>query len=560
MITVKEINKSYGTQAVLTDVSFSIGAGQKVALVGANGVGKSTLLRLIAGLELADSGVVEVLRGACLGYLPQDADASDTETIEAYLRRTSGIALIEERMKTLQKKLTDPRSQEEYSGLEEQYVRMDGYAFSHRMGAVLGGFGLADISPSRSLATLSGGERSKVALSAILLKGVDVLLLDEPTNNLDLPALIWLEEFLRESKATCVIVSHDRRFLDRIVSKVFEIDWHSRQVVVHRGGYSDYLEFKAKELRRMKAAYAAQQDEIKRLEQTVHEKKRWAGSGAKQKVTDNDKFLQGVMRDRAAKSAKRAKAVESRLEQMEKIEKPRERPPLEIPLEPQRGVAAQGIRLEKVVAGYDGFRIGPITLDIPYGSRMGIMGVNGSGKSTLLKTITGELEPCAGKIVVGSSLIIGNLMQSHEDLGRATTLAQYLMDEAGAEGLSEQKMYFLLRRFGFESEEARKPIRNLSPGGRARLIVAGFALRGANVLVLDEPTNHLDIEAIEALEEVLETYTGSVILVSHDRYFLERAHLTETLVMEKGNLRRMPSYESYVTAATAEAKKLLKLL
>jgi ATPase subunit of ABC transporter with duplicated ATPase domains len=405
---------------------------------------------------------------------------------------------------------------------------------------------------------LSGGQKSKVALGGILLKGVDVLLLDEPTNNLDLSALIWLENFLLKSEATCLIVSHDRRFLDNIISKVFEIEWFSRKLKIYSGGYSDYLELKEQEIRRQKELHRLQQEKIKRLEESARVQREWASRGARQTVSDKDKMIRGARRDRATKSAARSKAIERRLGQMKKVKKPRERPPLIVSLQAQENKAKQFIRLENVTGGYNSnFHIGPINLDISYGSRIGILGANGSGKSTLLKLITRELQPERGRIVIGSSLVIGNLMQEHENLPREYTLFQFFRERTK---LDKTEIYRLLDHFHFEADEVDKKISQLSPGGRARLLLAFFSAISANVLVLDEPTNHLDLEAIEALEEVLVNYAGTVLLVSHDRYLLEQAQLTHVFLLSEGILKTVQSYDVYLASVMTVAKRLLKQL
>jgi len=558
MITVKNISKTYGSSLILSDISFSLKDREKAALVGQNGVGKSTLLKIIAGIEKPDSGTVEFPRNTCIGYLPQEIEVSEYETIEEYLKRFSGLKELEEKMQKLENDLTNPKNLSEYSELQNLYIHLGGYEFQHRIEVILKGFGLIDIPLDTVLKKLSGGQKKKVVLAGILLKGVDVLLLDEPTNDLDLPAIIWLENFILNSKASCLIVSHDRRFLDKVTSRVFEIDWFSRKIITYTGSYSDYLKVKEKQLEEQKKLYSLQQEEIKRLKETARQKKEWAKRGAYQEVSDNDKYSRGVQRDRAAKSSKAAKLIEKRLEQMQKIEKPQERQPLIIPLKTLKDENKAYIRLKEVVAGYkNGFKTEPINLEIEYGSRIGILGINGSGKSTLLKTITGELQPLEGELVLSPSIIFGNLMQEHENLPRDFSLFQFIKEKAG---LNDEQIYSLLRKFNFSPQEISKKIKNISPGERARLLLAYFAAIGANVLVLDEPSNHLDVEAIEALKEALKTYTGTVILVSHDRYFIEQAELTCLYVLEKGKLKFVPNYQDYLAKITNEAKLKLSQL
>jgi len=558
MIKVKNLQKSYGSLIVLSDVSFSIGRGQKVALVGQNGTGKTTLLKILAGLEETDAGRIDIASNACVGYLPQDTSLSGNEPIMDYLKQVSGIDELEKEIEKVSSELSDPKKARHYNEIHDKYERLDGYSFSHKAKVILSGFGLEDIELDRSLSNLSSGQKGKVALAGILLKGVDLLLLDEPTNNLDLPALIWLEDFLQKSEAACVIISHDRRFLDRVVKKIFELDWHTHTLTVTRGTYSDYLEMVVKQIAGQKEEFRLQQKEIERLNEQMYEKKADATHGSHWSPSDNDKFLKGFKRERAAKSLKAAKAIEKRIEQMNKIEKPLEKKTFEIPLEAEINPGALDVRLSDVVAGYPGaFNIGPLSFEIRYGNRVGIMGFNGTGKSTLLKTITGRMVPLSGEIEIGSGIRIGNMMQEHETLPRGCTLLEFLSERAN---LSHQDSYSKLSKFGFDERQTKLPISTLSPGGRARLLLALFSAQSVNMLVLDEPTNHLDLEALEALEEMLKAYRGTVLLVSHDRYFLEKALLDTTYVLSDGVLTRISDYKTYVKSAEERAQKLIKLL
>lgn len=558
MIKVQKIQKSYGSLAVLSDVSFSLGQGQKVALVGNNGTGKTTLLKILAGLENQDSGNVDISKDVCVGYLPQDTSLSGDESIVNYLKRVSGIDALEKEIESLSADLSDPQKVKHYDEIRSKYEHLDGYSFVHKAKVMLSGFGLDNVGLDCQVSNLSSGQKNKVTLAGILLKGIDLLLLDEPTNNMDIPALVWLEDFLQKSEAVCIVVSHDRRFLDKVAKKVFEIDWHTRSLTVTRGIYSDYLEMVAKRVAGQKKEYRLQQEEIGRLNEQAREKRVDSTMGSRWTPNDNDKFLKGFKRDRAGKSSKVAKSIEKRVEQMDKIEKPIERKPFEIPLRAKADSGTLNVRLIDVVAGYSGsFSIGPLSFELRYGDRVGVMGLNGTGKSTLLKTITGQIVPISGKIEIGSGIRFGNMMQEHETLPRECTLLDFL---SGRVCSDQQDSYSKLSKFGFNERQVKLPISTLSPGGRARLLLALFSAQSVNTLVLDEPTNHLDIEALDALEETLKTYQGTVILVSHDRYFLERALLDVTYVLSEGNLIKIPDYKTYVELAEKKAKKLVNLL
>ncbi len=558
MLQAKHIQKSYGSLTVLADVSFSLAKGQKVALVGDNGTGKTTILKIIAGLIEPDAGVIELGKNACIGYLPQDTSLSGDETIRAYLRRIAGIDELEQKLEALTSQLEERVKSDEYAEAHEQYERLDGYAFERRIKVMLAGIGLENVGVDHRLSDLSSGQKSKVALAGILLKGVDLLLLDEPTNNLDLPALIWLEDFLRKSSAACIVISHDRRFLDRVVRKIFELDRRLRALNISGGTYSDYLVMVTKRIARQKEAYRLQQEEIERLSEQAQQQRAASAKGSNWQGSDNDKFLRGFKRDRAGRSSRMAKNIEKRIDQMDKVEKPIERDPFEIHLAAEVGAGTLDIRLTDVVSGYSGgFTIGPVSFEARFGSRVGFMGLNGTGKSTLLKTITGQLVARSGTIEIGSGIKIGNMMQEHESLPRDRTLLEFLKGRAG---LKDNETYNLLVKFGFDESQAKQPISTLSPGGRARLLLALFSAQSVNVLVLDEPTNHLDLEALAALEEAIETYRGTILLVSHDRYFLEKARLDLTYTLSEGVLIRIPDYTAYVKSAEEKAQKLLKLL
>lgn len=544
-IKAEKVHKSYGTITVLDEVSFSLGKGEKIGLIGYNGTGKTTLLKIIAGLIEPDGGEIIKRKDCVVGYMPQDTSISSAETIKEYLKRISGIAELEER---------SPLSPEAMN----EYERRDGYSFDHRMAAMLSGFGIDKDQHDKTINSLSSGQKSKVFMIGVLLSDPDVFLLDEPTNNLDLPALIWLEDFLSRTDAAALIVSHDRLFLDRVVKKIFEIDWHTRSLNITRGRYSDYLERKEKDRARQLAQHEAQQEEIGRLTEQARKKKAEAAQGSHFVGSDNDKFLRGFKRDRAGKSGKDAKAIEKRIEQMEVIEKPLERDVFRIPLDTDRPEGKKDISLRELVVGYPGnFQVGPLSATIPYGSKVVILGPNGSGKSTLLKTIGGTLSPIEGAVDIGRSLVIGNLMQEHDTLPRNKSIKEILIEKAG---VSRERAFALATKFGFKAAEIEKVAGDLSPGGRARLLFAVLSSMSANTLLLDEPTNHLDLEALEALEEALSHYEGTVIVVSHDRYFLNKLHPTDTYLISSGKLTKQNSFEAYEAMAEKEAARLINML
>lgn len=531
MIKVKNISKNYGTLVALNKVSFALENGGKAALVGSNGSGKTTLLKILAGIEEYDSGSIEYSTGIQIGYLSQDTSLAEEKTIRSHIQSVFDLSLRSENKKNK-------------------------YDFEHRMKAVLAGFGLNHISLDRKLSSLSSGQKTKIAFAGLLLKNASLLLLDEPTNNLDIPALVWLEDFLKKSQTTCIIVSHDKHFLDKVTDRVFELDWINHTITAERGSYSFYLERRLKSIKRQKEMYLAQQKEIKRLTREAKRRKEKSAEGARWTGSDNDKFLRGFKREQAGKSARGAKVLEKRIEQMEKIEKPVEKMPLRIDLEAKHSGAQANINLIGAVVRYDNnFSVGPISLEIGYGKRIGIVGQNGSGKTTLLKIISGNIALQSGNVVIGSGVRVGNMTQEHDNLPRSAMVMDFVAEKTG---FSISEVYNALKRIGFSEKNTRGLISELSPGARARLLLAIFSALSVNVLLLDEPTNHLDIEAVAILEEVLTDYKGTVILVSHDRYFLEKTRLDFIYLLEDGKIKRIPDLRQYIESAEKNAGKLLK--
>lgn len=565
MLVLKNIRKIYGIHRVLEKVSFSLGEGQKVALVGQNGVGKSTLLKIAAGLEVFEKGERTVPNRCLVGYLPQEVGALPDETLIEYLRRMAGLAELEKEMQRLEKNLDEEAILAQFELVQHDYERLGGYDFERRAKSVLEGLFLSHVGLSRPLAELSGGEKRKAALAGVLLRGVDILLLDEPTNNLDLPALLWLENYLRRSKATCLIASHDRRFLDHVVKKVVEIDWFKREAVMYTGGWSEFAEMKAHAFRRHKEQYRMQEAERERLFESIDEKKEWVVRVKARKAPDHDKMTANFKKERAVRKFDgAATALQGREKRLDGVERPLERPPLDIVLTTEKNEDSS-IFLKKLVFGYtekkggaQPFQGGPIDLEIPLGARIAILGNNGVGKSTLLQTITGTLPPLGGELVCGKQIVFGYLMQEHENISQVLTPRELFKKRLT--NFDAYEVALQLTEFQFSPDVLDDKIKFLSPGERVRLILALLSMLHANVLVLDEPTNHLDLEAIEALEESLAAYPGTILLVTHDRLFLERLHLTQSYLLEDGQLSVVADYATYEKEALSKVTRVLKRL
>lgn len=522
MILIRNIFKSFNERKVLEDVSFSIERGQRAALVGPNGIGKTTLLRIIAKEEEPTKGTVEPNPNTRIGYLAQETIAEGDTTIKAYVDERAGFDVPVYKIETM-----------------------------------LHGFQMQHLTVDVSITNLSGGQKRKVALIGLFLSEPDLFLLDEPTNNLDIMSVIWLETYLRKKDLTAIIVSHDRVFLDRVTDRVLALDPRDHTLMLTRGTYSNYLIQEKKREKRERLEYVLQQHEIVRLEKVAQAKKEAAAKGAKWQPNDNDKMLRGFKQNRAKKSARVAQVVIGRINRMDKLPEPLEKTPLAIPLESEKEKGVADIVVRNVSFVYDSFTLEDILLDIPYGSRVALLGHNGSGKTTLLRLISGMLEPTQGAIEKGSGVRIGNLTQEHEQLPREKTVIAYMKEHAG---YNDHQIYNILQKFGIDNMHAQGRIKDMSTGMRTRLLLALFATQSVNVLILDEPTNHLDIEGVEALEELLATYEGTVVMVSHDRKLLEHAKLERVYVMDEGHMSKIASYTEYIEESETKAEKLIRMI
>lgn len=525
MLIVECLEKEYLSAPVLKSVSFSIGRGQKMALIGNNGSGKSTLLKILAGLEKEDKGVVRFDPDAKIGYVPQDLVFSQDEIVEDFLCHG--------------------------------YSERDG-AFDQRMHLLLKGFGFMDTDLKKNCSALSGGQGRKICLIKAFLDGSNVFLLDEPTNDLDLPAILCLERLLMNVDATVIVASHDRRFLDHVVHKILEINDISHTASVANGVYSEYLAASIKKRERILAQYAAQQDEVARLKNRAKELKARNQQGNVWEGSDNDTLLRGFKRNRSIRSGKRAKAIEKRIDQMDVIEKPFERKPLEFLLSKNAKQGNRDISLEQVVAGYpNAFQTQPCTLHFSFGKRVGVVGLNGAGKSTLLRTMTGRMAPIQGEVRIGSGIRFGHLTQEHDSLDRTSTPLRAFQQKTD---LVPEKIFLLMDIFGIDTHRATDLIDTLSPGNRVRLILAIFYAQRVNVLILDEPTNHLDIEALLALEEALASFEGTVILISHDRTFIENIKMDAIYCLDMtGKVNLIQDYQRYIEELEHQMKDLLRM-
>ena len=542
MLKIENISKSYNGKDVLNNINFTIDEGEKAGIIGLNGIGKTTLLKIIAGEELPDSGKIIRDKNSLIGYFKQEFKISEEDRdIVSFIRNFIGIDVIEEQMNETEKAMeTDESKIQEFCDLQEEYMRLDGYNINYRLDQILEGLGLDNNIKEKKIAELSGGQKEKVMLAAVLLKGTDLLLLDEPTNNLDIKSINWFEKYLKSNKSPMIIVSHDRKFLDDVITKVMEIDYYTRNIKEYPGNYSAYKKFKEEEQNSQIKKYNEQQEKITEMKKSISQKKEWAQKGNKQGVSDNDKYTRGYVRDRAQGLASNAKKIETQISEMNKIEKPKIKNKLHIDISNEKTKGNKNIEARDLVSGYEnGFKNDSISLSIEYGDRLVIIGENGSGKSTFLRTLIGKQKAISGEDNIGSGVKIGYLAQDTKE-NTNDSIEDYFKKSINYAELEDKSLiYTVLKQFNFDYEERKKKYSMLSPGERTRLKLAIFSMQDINTLVLDEPTNHLDIEALEAIEEVLNDFDGTVIAISHDREFVKNINPTKVLKFSNGKIKEV---------------------
>ena len=539
MLAARRLTVVRGAQVVLDSVDLVVDGTSRIGVLGRNGAGKSTLLRCLAGLEVPTAGTVERSPpGLNVGYLAQEPDPLGEETTAAYLRRRTGLATAEVAMGAALRAVGDHPGQAELEAYDDALARflgLGGDDHDTRAPRVLADVGLDPGVLEVPLTRLSGGQRVKAGLAAILLARFDVLLLDEPTNNLDFDGLARLERFLATEERPVVLVSHDRAFLSAATTRIAELDLHTRRLAEYGGGYDAYVE----ERRRRREQAAADHDEARaersRLEEAARQKREWAASRRGERRTDNDKALAGRRKERATAGATRAKAIERRLERLGDPGKPWEGWDLRLSLQAGRRSGEVVASLAGATVRRGGFRLGPVDLELHWRDRLALTGPNGAGKSTLLGLLTGELRPEEGTVRLGSGVVVGHLGQDRTP--GPGTLLDAVRERTE---LSVEQARSLLAKFDLGAEHLRRPEAALSPGERSRAGLAVLVARGTNLLLLDEPTNHLDLDAIEELEQALQGYDGTLVVVSHDRRLLAGLRLDRRLEVVADQVAEAP--------------------
>jgi ATPase subunit of ABC transporter with duplicated ATPase domains len=527
-----------GALVVLDEVDLTLAPGHRVGLVGPNGVGKSTLLGALAGRVELDRGSVELTpRTANVGLLPQEPERSSTETARGFLARRSGVAAAEIELEAATRALAagEPGAGDRYSDALDRWMALGAADFEARLGEVWHELGLDERLLDQPTLTLSGGEAARSSLASLLLSRFDVFLLDEPTNDLDLDGLDRLERWMTGLDAPVVVVSHDRSFLRRTITDVVEIDHHSHRARWFAGGWEAFLA--ERELARQHAQERFDEYDSKRtaLLQRAQREREWATQGrAKMRRSgETDKHIRHFKINQTEQLAGKAARTQQAVERLEVVEEPRD--PWELRLTiPSPGRSGDVVATARgAVVERDGFRLGPVDLDVRVGDRLALVGSNGSGKTTLISLLLGRLTPREGTATLGASVVVGEVEQARSELLGDDTLLDAFTT---ATGMQVREARTLLAKFGLAADHVHRVAATLSPGERTRASLALLMANGANLLVLDEPTNHLDLPAIEQLEQALDTFPGTVILVTHDRDLLERVRLTRTIEVAAGQV------------------------
>jgi ATPase subunit of ABC transporter with duplicated ATPase domains len=539
-LIARDLARSFGGHTVLDGVDLAVGRRTRVGVLGPNGSGKTTLLRLLAGLDQPDRGLVRrappTLR---VGYLPQEGDRLRGETLRAFLARRSGVAAAEAEHHRAARALAgdDPGSEDAYTTALEQYLAAGAADFDARASVVCGELGLPVGLLDRHTATLSGGQAARAALAAILLSRFDVLLLDEPTNDLDFAGLDRLERFLEGVPGGVVIVSHDRTLLERAITSVLEIDEHTHRGTHYTGGFAAYLEARELARRHAEEEYEAYREERGRLEARARAQRAWAESGVRRAKRDDeaDKFVRGARIRGAQQHAAKAKVSERALQRLDPVEKPWQGWDLRLAIADAPRSGDLVARLDSAVVTRGAFTLGPVDLEITWAERVAIAGSNGAGKTTLLQALLGRQPLTSGTQRLGPSVAVGEMDQARRRFAGDTRVIDTFIS---ATGLPISHARSTLAKFGLAAEHVLRPAATLSPGERTRAVLALFAAHGVNCLVLDEPTNHLDLPAIEQLEQALDSYEGTLLLVTHDRRLLDAVRITRSVLVANGSVRR----------------------
>jgi ATPase subunit of ABC transporter with duplicated ATPase domains len=523
-LLARDLTAAHGDKMLFAGLDLVVSPGDVVGLVGVNGAGKSTLLRMLAGIDPPESGRISVSPpDATVGYLPQEVERPDGESVGQHLARRTGVALAEGR----------DGADDVYAAVLERWLSLGGADLDERTDAVLADLGLV-VDTAMPMTGLSGGQAARVGLAALLLSRFDVLLLDEPTNDLDLDGLDRLERFVTGQRVGMVVVSHDREFLARCVTMVVELDLAQQSVGVYGGGYDSYLAEREVGRRHAREAFEEYADRRSGLQERGRMQRAWLDAGLRKatKKRDNDKIGRNLRVEQTEKQAAKARQTDRMIERLPEVAEPRKEWELQYSIQaaPRSGTVVAVAR--EAVARRGEFTLGPVSLQVNVGDRIGVTGPNGSGKSTLLGVLLGRIEVTEGAAGLGSGVLLGEVDQARSLLLGPGVLLRTFGDLVP--DWPESEVRTLLAKFGLKAEHVLRQAISLSPGERTRAALALLQARGVNLLVLDEPTNHLDLAAIEQLEQALQEYTGTLLLVTHDRRMLDVVSLDRRWQVERG--------------------------
>jgi ATPase subunit of ABC transporter with duplicated ATPase domains len=542
-LVAKNLAGGYAHRTLFESLDLTVAPGDVVGVVGANGAGKSTLLGILAGLTEPLSGSVSLSPAdAFVGWLPQEHERRVGESIAGYVGRRTGCTQATIEMDAAAAALADPAPPagldpaEVYSTALERWLASGAADLDDRLPVVLGELGLS-LDPEALMTSLSGGQAARVALAALLLSRFDIVLLDEPTNDLDLDGLERLEAFVRGLRGAVVLVSHDREFLARCVTRVLELDLAQGANRVFGGGYDAYLEERETARRHKREEYDEFADMKADLVGRMRVQREWSSQGVRnaiKKSPDNDKIRRKASMESSEKQGQKVRQMESRIARLEEVEEPRKEWKLEFTIGAAPRSSTVVSTLGNAVVRQGGFTLGPVSLQVNRGDRIGITGPNGAGKSTLLRLLLGRLSPDEGTASLGTSVRIGEIDQARTLLAGSRRLAAAV--EALVPEMASADVRTLLAKFGLRADHVARPVDELSPGERTRAGLALLQARGVNLLVLDEPTNHLDLAAIEQLEQAIDGYDGTLLLVTHDRRMLDNVSTDRHWVVENGTV------------------------
>lgn len=544
-LVAQDLAGGHGHRTLFHSLHLTVAPGDVVGVVGANGAGKSTLLRLLAGADEPQGGSVSLAPAdAFVGWLPQEHERVAGETIAAYVARRTGCAQATRDMEETAAALgEDDSAADAYATALDRWLASGAADLDERLPIVLADLGF-DVGPEgvdkQLMTSLSGGQAARVGLAALLLSRFDIVLLDEPTNDLDLDGLERLEAFVQGLRGGVVLVSHDREFLARCVTQVLELDLAQDSNRVFGGGYDSYLEERATLRRQAREKYEEFAEKKSDLVGRARTQREWSSQGVRnaiKKAPDNDKLKRKAATESSEKQAQKVRQMESRIARLEEVEEPRKEWTLEFHIAAAPRSGSVVATLNEAVFNQGTFTLGPVSVQVNAGERIGITGPNGAGKSTLLRALLGGQAPDQGSASLGSGVHVGEIDQARKTLAGTTPLMDSF--EAAVPEMTTSEVRTLLAKFGLSADHVHRAVDELSPGERTRAAMALLQARGVNLLVLDEPTNHLDLPAIEQLEQALESYEGTLLLVTHDRRMLETVQVDRNWLVEAGQLTEL---------------------